>query len=69
MRVTINKVNAALQAAGFDVEIVRGIGYWYFSGEGTMGWYCTSVITYHLSDFTVEGWVNEARERAAQSRF
>jgi hypothetical protein len=62
-RTTIRKVNEALQAAGFEgVELVKGNGYWYFSGGDAMGWYSSSVMVYHLNALTVEQWVAEARQ-------
>jgi hypothetical protein len=62
-RTTIRKVNEALQAAGFEgVELVKGSGYWYFSGGDAMGWYSSSVMVYHLNALTVEQWVAEARQ-------
>jgi hypothetical protein len=57
-RVTINRVNAALKAAGFkDCELIHGEGYFYFAGSDTSHWYQTSVEIFHLSDFTVNEWV------------
>ena len=61
-RTTIRRVNDALEAAGFEgVELVRGNGYFYFSGGDTWRWTTTAVYTNRLTGMTVEEWVNEAR--------
>lgn len=64
-RITRTAINKALAEAGFEpgTEIVRGNGYWYFSGGDAHTWYSTSVYTYHLSDLSVEEWVAEAAEK------
>lgn len=67
-RVTIKRVNAALKAAGFKAELVKGDSYFYFTGDDPWGWFCTSVYVYHLSSYTVEGWVNEARRLAEETK-
>lgn len=36
-RLTIANVNKALRAAGFDAELVRGDGYFWFDGLGHNG--------------------------------
>lgn len=60
-RTTIRRVNEALAAAGFrGVELVRGNGYFYFSGD-TAHWHTTAVYTDRLTGMTVEQWVDEAR--------
>lgn len=69
-RVTINKINRALEAAGFvGVELVRGNGYFYFASKldaGDLGdnepagWYESGVYVFHLTDYTVNDWVQAA---------
>lgn len=61
-RVTLAKVNAALIASGFEEQLQRGVGYFYFA-EGTAElWPRSSVMVSRLSDLTVEDWVAEARD-------
>lgn len=61
-RTTIRRVNDALEAAGFKgVELVRGNGYFYFSGGDTVRWHTTAVYTNRLTGMTVDEWVDEAR--------
>ena len=61
-RTTIRRVNEALAAAGFrGVELVRGNGYFYFSGGDADRWHTTAVYTDRLTGMTVEQWVDEAR--------
>ena len=62
-RTTISRVNDALEAAGFEgVELVRGNGYFYFSGGDSVRWRTTAVYTDRLTGMTVEQWVDEARQ-------
>ena len=65
-RLTINNINAALKAAGFDAEVVKGDGYFWFDSEESIMWYTSSVSVcrlHHLGD--VEKWVDEYRQMKA----
>lgn len=61
---TVKNINQSLQDAGIDAEIVRGDGYFYFTGpsmdlveeQGVYG------VT-RLSDLSVERWVAEAKAK------
>lgn len=55
----ISQVNAALKKAGLDAEIVKGNGYFYFSGPGTEKWYTASVMVNSVSQLTLDQWVAE----------
>jgi hypothetical protein len=55
-RVTIKKVNTALPEG---YELVKGNGYFYFTGPDCHEWYTSSVPVCHLNDLTVERWVEE----------
>jgi hypothetical protein len=68
MRVTLNKINAAIKAAGGEDELVRGNGYFYFVGEDTPKWHQASVYTMFLSDFTVEEWVDMWRSMSGKAK-
>lgn len=61
-RVTIRAVNAAIAAAGLSAELVRGRGYFYFIGADVERAPATSVLVYHLSALTVDGWLRELRD-------
>lgn len=66
-RLTINNINAALKDAGFDAELVRGNGYFWFDSEESISWYTSSVYVYrlnHLGD--VEKWVDKYRAMKAE---
>lgn len=66
-RVTIKSINMALADAGIDCEIVKGRGYFYFTGnavdlareQGVYG------IT-RLNGYSIEQWVAVARERCSK---
>jgi len=61
-RVTLTRVNAALEAAGYAERLQRGAGCFYFA-EGTAElWPRTSVMVSRLSDLSVQDWVEEARD-------
>lgn len=58
--VTVAKVNKALRQRGVDdVTLRRGHGYYYFSGEGTWGWYETAVYVYRVENYTLAAWMSE----------
>jgi hypothetical protein len=61
-RVTLAKVNAALIAAGFEEQLQRGAGYFYFAGGTAELWPRTSVMVSRLGDLSVKDWVAEARD-------
>jgi hypothetical protein len=58
---TINRVNVALQNAGYPIEIVKGDCYFYFAGLPTAELgiedYITSIFSNHLRDMSVEKYV------------
>jgi hypothetical protein len=56
-RVTLRTVNAALKAAGFAEELVRGRGYFYFTGGDAHTGPTSAVPVFHLSAYSVEAWV------------
>lgn len=61
---TIKNINAALKAAGIDAEIVRGKGYFYFTGPAMdlakeQGVYGVA----RLGDLPIERWVEEAKAK------
>lgn len=64
MRVTLNLVNAELRKRGYDVELHRGRGYFYFSG-GYL--YDPSVMVFRLSVLSVDQWVREYERRLAET--
>jgi hypothetical protein len=65
MRVTLNKINAAIKAAGGKEELAKGEGYYYFMDGDAAAWpFETGVYgPYRLGDISVEQWVEEWRFR------
>jgi hypothetical protein len=70
MRITLKRINAFLHANGMaaDVALIKGSGYFYFSGGDTSTWYRSSVMAYRLSDLSLDGWLAEY-ENCKQSEF
>lgn len=63
-RSTLKNVNAAIAAAGFaGYELVKGEGYFYFTGNDAHEFYDSSVAVYRVSDLTIGGWVDELRRK------
>ena len=60
-RVTVKRVDAALQKAGIDAKLARGRGYWYFHGPDVEMAGTTSVSVMYLYQLTVPQWVLEAQ--------
>lgn len=57
--VTLKQINAELKKRGVDATLVKGRGYFYFTGPATDGFFSTSVAVYSLSAFTLDGWMKE----------
>ena len=59
-RVTVASVNKMLAERGVvAVELVRGRGYFYFSGERTAIWPATAVYVYRVGDLSLDVWWSE----------
>lgn len=65
MRATLNNINAALKDEGIPGQLVRGKGYFCMTDTGDglywAGAYCSSIMVYHLSSWSVERWVREIK--------
>jgi hypothetical protein len=64
-RITRAQINAALKAAGIAAEVfhnARHGGYHYFVGDDVMSASSTMVLTPRLSTYTVDEWVQLARD-------
>ena len=69
MRITINNINKALEAAGIKGELVKGEGYFYFFGESFDGCVEQGVYgVFRLTDLSVERWVQEAKAKIEEAR-
>lgn len=64
-RVTLRAINTELQKEFPEVELVRGAGYFYFAGGASCGWRAESVYTYHLTSYSIDEWLQIARDMAA----
>ena len=69
-RLTLNSITKAVRALGYrKVELVRGRGYFYWSGgianrfseQGVYG-------IFRLSGMTLKAWVNDFKRRVAEAR-
>jgi len=58
VRATINNINAAIAAKGGTEILVKGKGYFYFADGNAHEWESSSVYVFHLTDYTVEQWVD-----------
>lgn len=67
MRITTRTITKAIQAAGINGELVRGSGYYYFTGPAFEGCPSTSVMTYHIGAYSVEDWIAVAAAMKAQA--
>ena len=55
---TLKKVNKAIKDKGYDAELVKGDGYFYFSGEDVSLCFEQGVYVYRLNQLTLEHWNN-----------
>jgi hypothetical protein len=56
---TSRQINSALKKQGYNVEIVKGKDYCYFSGRDATMLRQTTVYVPRLKDLTIEQWVGE----------
>lgn len=63
----VAEVNAALRARGAEEKLTRGRGYYYFRDGNTHRWPSTSVMVYRAADLTVDQWLREYDELAAEA--
>jgi hypothetical protein len=58
-RLTLNRINAALKAAGHEEILARSPkGYFYFTEGTASGWFESGVYVFHLGS-DIEFWINE----------
>jgi len=55
--INLSTVNRAL--AQYNVQLVRGKGYFYFDGPGTERWAATAVYVNSLNQLSLEQWIDE----------
>lgn len=64
---TVAKINKALRALGTETRLVRGEGYWYFSGGDAELWSEETGVygVASVASMSVDSWVDIYRERQA----
>lgn len=66
-RLTLNAINRALAERGHAEKLVRGRGYFYFTGGAASEWNRSGVYVYHLNSYTLAEWLAE-RDNLAKDR-
>lgn len=61
--ITIKQVNAKLATLGYDVELVKGNGYYYFTSK-TIEFTDSMVMVNNLNSLTMDQWIAEFTEKA-----
>ncbi len=65
MRLTIKKINKAVQQKEAGWELVKGEGYFYWSHPTDLSYLdCASIPVCKLNDLTLDEWVEEFVNRA-----
>lgn len=57
----VAEVNRYLRSLGRTERLVRGAGYYYFTGGNGLGW--PSVMIFRASDLSIEQWKHEVDSR------
>ena len=66
-KLTLKKVNKAVQEVEAGWELVKGAGYFYWVHPTDLSYLdCASIGVYRLNDFTLERWVEEFKTRAPE---
>lgn len=60
-------VNKAIRALGGAEKLVKGEGYFYFTGGEAASWPATSVYVYRLHDLSLAEWVEEYKSLRAEA--
>ena len=69
-RLTLNAINKEIRALGYKkVELVRGYGYYYWSG-GVAGKFFESGVygSPYLNSLTLRQWVNDFKHKVAKAK-
>lgn len=59
---TLKQVNKAIVAKGYEFELVKGNGYFYFSPTGKDDNFGPSVYVCYLNQLTLDRWVKELED-------
>ena len=67
MKLTLKKVNKAIQEVEAGWELVKGNGYFYWVHPTDMSYLdCATVGVYKLNEFTLERWIEEFKGRSPE---
>lgn len=66
-RLSVSTVNSAIARAGIKAQLVRGQGYFYFTGQAVELAYSTSVPVHKITQLTEAQWLEELRAIAEAS--
>ena len=64
MNLRLSTVNAEIQRQGFDAELVKGEGYFYFLGPDVERAYSTMVNVTRLNQISLDQWMIRFHEIA-----
>lgn len=62
---TVKKVNAELQKRGLLEKLVKGKGYYYFTGGDSHTWKTSGVYVSSVNQMTLSEWVEERNHLAS----
>lgn len=63
--ISIKTVNNAIKKLGGKVELVKGVGYFYFWSDDVAFVDGSSVYVYRINDLTLEQWIEEYKSLKA----
>ena len=59
--ITLKSVNKSIKSLGYDAELIKGDGYFYFIGTDVTEWEGSSVMVYRLNELSLDSWIEELR--------
>lgn len=65
---TLKQINDAIRDRGISAVLMKGNGYFYFSGPAVELAPSTSVWTYLLNDLTLDQWLSELDRIVSESK-
>ena len=59
---TLPGLNKKIQALGIKAELVKGNGYFYFSGDDVQYAFCASVCVFRINHLDEKQWLDSLKE-------
>ena len=66
--ITIKQINKEITKLGYNAELVKGEGYFYFVGDDVLLCFTTSVYVNSVNQLTLEQWIESCEDLVKEQR-